>query len=183
MTKKSVTDIVATIVGELTPLQSEDRQRVIQASLMLLGESPLATSKNPVQEKQNDVGDDSELPARVRTWMMQNNVSADQLQQVFHSGADGTEIIVPEIPGKVNRDRVRNAYVLLGLARLISSGEAKFEDKDARALCGRYGFFDGTNHMKHMKGGNEFTGSRSTGWTLTAPGLKMGAALILQLAK
>ena len=45
------------------------------------------------------------------------------------------------------------------------------------------GFFDGTNHMKYMKGGNEFTGSKDKGWTLTAPGLKVGASLVTQLSK
>src|SRR5262245_53981279 len=140
MTQKSITDIVATIVAELTPLQSEERQRIIQASLVLLGESPSAISKKSAAS-QSDADDSSEMPARARTWIKQNNLSVDHIQQVFHAGSDEVEIIIPEIPGKGNRDKVRNAYVLLGVARLISSNEPKFNDKDARALCERYGFF------------------------------------------
>ncbi|OCK58057.1 hypothetical protein [Bradyrhizobium sp. LMTR 3] len=182
MTQKSITDIMAAIVAELTPLQSEERQRVIQASLVLLGESPLAASKKSTAGL-SDADDSSEMPARARTWIKHNNLSLDHIQQVFHVGSDGVEIIISEIPGKGNRDKVRNAYVLLGVARLISSNDPRFDDKDARALCERYGFFDGTNHMKYMKGGNEFTGSKEKGWILTAPGLKHGAALILDLTK
>ncbi|WP_298368393.1 hypothetical protein [uncultured Bradyrhizobium sp.] len=182
MTQKSITDIVAAIVAELTPLQSDERQRVIQASLVLLGESPLAVGKKlPEAQSETDYGND--VPARARTWMKQNHLSVNQVQQVFHTSSDGVEIIISEIPGKGNRDKVRNAYVLLGIAGLISSNEPRFDDREARALCERYGFFDGTNHMKYMKGGNEFTGSKEKGWTLTAPGLKQGAAIILNLTK
>jgi hypothetical protein len=183
MPQKNITDIVATIVGELTPLESEDRRRVIQASLMLLGESPVTSPERKTVDYENESRADVDLPPRARTWMRQNSLSTEQLHQIFHPGDDGMEIIVSAIPGKGKRERVRNAYILLGTARLISSGDAKFEDKDARAICERYGFFDGTNHVKYMKDGNEFTGSKERGWTLTAPGLKHAASIISELTK
>jgi hypothetical protein len=183
MTRKNITDIVATIVGELTPLESEDRRRVIQASLMLLGESLVTSPERVAVDHANDSKDDVDLPPRARTWMRQNSLSTEQLHQIFHPSEDGMEIIVSNIPGKGNRERVRNAYILLGTARLVSSGDAKFEDKAARAVCERYGFFDRTNHMKYMKDGNEFTGSKEKGWTLTAPGLKQAASIISELTK
>jgi hypothetical protein len=175
--KKDVTDIVRTIVGELTGLTSEERQRVVQASLMLLGEASPGAPKVGGREQDQDVADKG-ISTRAYSWMRQNDLSLERLSHVFHIGAEGVEIIAPEIPGNSNRDKVRNAYVLLGVARFLDSGEARFDDKAARALCARYGFYDQTNHTKYMKGGNEFTGSKSAGWTVTTPGLKHGAVLI-----
>lgn len=62
---------------------------------------------------------------------------------------------------------------------MLASGEAKFTDKEARALCTSAGCYDGPNHASTLKArGNWFTGSKEKGWVLTAPGLKHGAALI-----
>jgi hypothetical protein len=181
MTKKSVTEIVTTIVDELTPLASEERRRVIQASLTLLGEAPIIA--NDLGSRQQHQGDDiSDLPGRAHTWMKQAGLSPEQIHQVFQLSSDGAEIIRHDIPGRSNREKTRNAYILLGIARLLSSGEAKFDDKAARALCESSGFFDGTNHMKYMKV-KEFTGSKDKGWTLTTPGLRHGATLVAELSK
>lgn len=177
--KKSATDIVRIIVDELMPLDSEERQRVVRASLTLLGEASTSVTArvDDHENDQNDLG----LSARSRSWIKQNDLSTEHLTNIFHLGNGEMEIIASDIPGKTNRDKVRNAYVLLGIGHLLNSGEAKFEDKAARALCERYGFYDQTNHMKYMKGGNEFTGSKEAGWTVTAPGLKHGASVIKEL--
>ena len=181
---KTVVQIVGTLVEELTPLSSEDRQRVLQAALALLGETQGVSSHNFSAQKVTPeaLGGDVELPPRARNWLRQNHVTSEQIENVFHKGESGLELIASEMPGKTNREKVRNAYVLIGLARFLETGEGKFDDKPARALCERYGFFDGTNHTKYMKDGNEFTGSKDKGWTLTAPGLKRGAALITEIA-
>lgn len=177
--QKNVIEIVGSLVEQLTPLSSEDRQRVLQAVLALLGEKPSDPSakSSPQQPVADAIVDGNDFPPRARTWMRQSQVSADLVHNLFHKGGSGLEIIASEIPGKTNREKVRNAYVLLGIARFLETGEGKFDDKPARALCERFGFFDGTNHMKYMKG-SEFAGNKDKGWTLTAPGLKRGAALV-----
>jgi hypothetical protein len=183
MTKKSMTEIVGTVVDLLTPLPSEDRRRIIHAALTLLGEDAVAKENVGQREQQQDSEGISDLPPRARTWMRQNGLSIDQVFQVYHLDSNGVEIIASEIPGRNNREKVRNAYILQGIASLLQSGDARFDDVSARSLCESHGFFDGTNHMKYMKGGNEFTGSKDRGWTLTAPGLKLGASLVAQLSK
>jgi hypothetical protein len=183
MAKKSAIAIVEMIVDQLAPLSSEERQRVIEASLTLLGEAHTKDLKLGGPRQQEEGSDDNgTVPARAKTWMKQHGVMSEELNQIFHFGDNGVEIIASEIPGKNNREKVRNAYVVLGIARLLSSGNAKFDDKAARTLCETFGFYDFTNHMKYMKGGNEFTGSKDQGWTLTAPGLKHGAKLVKQLS-
>jgi hypothetical protein len=181
MTAKSVTEVVAAIVKELTPLGAEERRRVIQASLVLLGDAPVVAAVH-APDVEDEVAESS-LPPRARAWTRQNGLSLEELQQTFHIEGDDCQLIVSEIPGRANRDRVRNAYLLVGAARLIATGEPRFDDRGARDLCERFGFFDPTNHSKYVKGGNEFTGSREKGWTLTAPGLKQAALLISEFTR
>lgn len=182
MSKKTITDVVSLIVSALEPFSSDDRHRAISASMTLLGETNSLRQEGNSKSKGGD-DNDSELPGRVNSWMKQNDLALDQIRQAFHWGDEGVEVIAAEVPGKNNRERVRNAYVLLGIAQFLASGTANFDDKSARELCEKLGIYDRTNHMKYMKGGNEFTGSKDRGWTLTAPGLKHGAALIASLAQ
>jgi hypothetical protein len=176
MNKKTITQATAHIVDELADFSPEERQRIVRASLTLLGDSPGGLSQK-TEEAEGDNG----LPAKARTWMKQNGLSPEQIGQVFHPGEDGMEIIA-QIPGASKREQVRNAYVLSGVAQLLRCGETKFDDKAARQVCEKGGFFDGTNHTKYMKG-SDFVGSKEKGWVLTTPGLKHGASLIAELAK
>jgi hypothetical protein len=182
MTKKSITEVVGTIVAELTPLTSEERQRVIQASLTLLGEAPIAHGKSVDPQSPAREGD-ARLPPRARIWMQQNGLSAEQLDQVFHFDNETVAVIAAEMPGRNRSEQSRNAYVLTGTAKFLATGDANFEDKEARALCESLGCYDSTNHAKYLKEkGNEFTGSKDEGWKLTAPGLKRAASLIQDLS-
>lgn len=177
-TTKSVTEIVGAIVDLLSPLGSDERQRVVRASLTLLGDQVPDAVAGPRGKSEEIDHENKGLHPIVRGWMKQNGLSLEQLQHVFHFSEGDPKFIGAEIPGKNNREKVRSAYVLLGIAKFLSSGDAKFEDKTARAFCGEYGLYDQTNHMKYMKGGNEFTGSKEKGWSVTKPGLKHGATLI-----
>lgn len=183
MTKKAITDIVATIVAELEPLASEERHRVVSASMTLLGETAPTRKVVGGVEEGEDEAETEKFSARGKAWMKQNGISVEQLSQVFHWSEEGVEVIAAEIPGKNNKEKVRAAYILLGIARLLSTGAGSFDDKSARDLCGKLGLYDHTNHMKYMKGGNEFTGSKDKGWVLTTPGLKKGAGLISEIAQ
>lgn len=188
MADKKPTEIVAEIVDLLTPLESTERLRVIQASLVLLGET-LETSSRRIP---GDIGDDaqgangetSDLPARARTWIKQHGVSREELQQVFHLQDGSAELIAGEIPGKNKKEKTLNAYILTGLAKLLSTGSAGFDDKSARALCVSSGCYDDSNHSSTIRDkGNEFAGTKDSGWTLTAPGLKRAASLVKEIAK
>ena len=108
----------------------------------------------------------------------------DELQQVFHLGNGDAEVIAGDIPGKNKKEKTYSAYILIGLSKLLSTGSPAFDDKSARALCESSGCYDQANHSVHIKErGNEFTGTKDKGWTLTAPGLKRAAVLIKEMTK
>jgi hypothetical protein len=180
MNQKPLTQAVANIVQELTSFSSEDRHRIVAACMTLLGVAPTRF----VPEGESDESrpcHSVQFPAKARNWVNQHGLTADQFNHVFHFGDEGPEIIA-HIPGATRREQVRNAYVVCGIGRLLTSGETRFEDKVARGVCESGGFFDSTNHMKYMKC-SEFIGSREKGWVLTAPGMNFGASLVTQLSK
>jgi hypothetical protein len=181
MNKNNTAAIVGSLVDILSPLSSEERQRFIQASLVLLGDKPLAS--DGAQADGNDEEDSyTSTSAKAKQWAKQHGLSSEHLSQVFHKTETGFDIIVAEIPGQTNKEKVRNTYVLTGLARLLETNAPNFDDKSARVECEKLGFYDKTNHSKALKGSNEFTGSTKKGWSLTAPGLKRGAVLVKELS-
>jgi hypothetical protein len=178
-------DAVSQIVPLLTPLSPEDRRRAIRAALALLGDEATDSIKSEeAHGGQQDQAEDRKFPTRAQVWMKQNSMSMDEVEHVFHV-ADGTvEVIAPEIRGKSDKEKTYAAYILTGIAKLLETGNPFFDDKTARALCKSSGCYNSINHSTYLNDkGNEFTGSKDKGWTLTAPGLKRGAALVKELNK
>ncbi|HEY2033404.1 MAG TPA: hypothetical protein VGH02_06915 [Rhizomicrobium sp.] len=176
MTKKPA-EIMSTMVDLLSPLPSEERQRIIQATLVLLGETPITTKKTAESSSENE-GEDLSWPPKAKAWSKQNGLTPDLIDQVFH-GKDGAFEVIVEPPGRSQREKTINAYILTGIAKLLGTGETTFDDKSARELCVTAGCYSGTNHATYLKDrGNDFTGNREAGWTLTSPGLKHAAELI-----
>lgn len=179
MTTGKATEIVAKIVEMLTTMSSEDRQRIIGASMVLLGETLLTKLETESNEGDASTGG---FPTRAKSWMNQNGLSSDELEQVFDLSDGAVTVIAAEVAGKNNAERSVNVYVLLGLAQMLSTGEPGFNDKAARALCETLGCYDYNNHSTYLKEkGNNFIGSKKAGWKLTAPGLKYGASLVKKM--
>jgi hypothetical protein len=145
--------------------------------MTLLGDSPIVVE--PAQH--GPLSAVGPISKRAQTWMTQHGVSMQQLSEVFHLD-EGKAEFIGELPGKSKLEKTHNAFVLVGIGNLISTGDAKFSDQTARDLCISSGCYDIDNHAAYMKKrGNEFTGSKDKGWVLTAPGMKRGAELITAL--
>lgn len=170
-------DDLATIVGVLSPHSSEERARLVRAAMVLLGDDVPAASSAFTDSPVTLTG----LSPKAAAWMKQNGLTSDQLQQAFHV-SDGAAEFIGTLPGNSKKEQTYNAYIVTGIGQLLVKGEPSFEDKAARALCISAGCYDNANHSSHLKDrGNEFTGSKDKGWTLTAPGLKRGAEIIKQI--
>lgn len=183
MAKNNIAEIAGKLVDLLDPLSPEERQRVVAASMTLLGETvpPKFNSEN-----EKDVVDgrgDVSASGRARTWMRQNQLTDDEIQHVFQIENGEFEVLLSDIPGRDKREKTRNAYVLTGAGNLLAQGTASFTDAAARVLCEAAGCYDPGNHTKALKDkGNLFSGSKEKGWTVTGPGLKHAATLIKTIA-
>lgn len=187
MQKTKATEILTNIVNLLEPMESGDRMRIINAALVLLGETSTPTRIEEGASIPEDADSErslSDLPPRARTWMRQHDVSNNELEQVFNVVDGAAEVIASHIPGKNKKEQTLNCYVLTGIAQLITTGNPNFLDNNARNLCVQSGCYDSGNHATTMKGkGSNFSGTKEKGWTLTAPGLKHAALLIKELSR
>ncbi|SRR6266540_242935 len=179
MPKPNIAEVATKIVELLTPFDSDERRRATHAAFTLLGESPNGTTKDAsvVGATRNET-----IPARAQSWLRQNGLTREQLEHAFQIEGDVVELIAAAVPGKTDKERTLNVYVLIGIARLLATGDASFDDKTARHACKNLGCFNEANHSSYMKDkGNKITGSKDGGWKLTAPGLAHGAGLIKEV--
>jgi hypothetical protein len=180
-----LTEVMTKLHDLLEPLDASERTKVVKAALTLLGDpSNIAPDKPEVPPDGDDAdGGDVSFPPKVRGWMKSNDITAEQVSHVFHSDGGEFEIIAGDAPGTNNKEKTINAYILTGLSRYLKTGDAKFDDKDAREVCRKFGCLNEGNHASYMKNtGNVLSGSKGSGWTVTGPGLKAAAVLVKGLA-
>jgi hypothetical protein len=190
-TTSKITEITTKVVKLLMPLGSDERQKVIQASLTLLGEAAVrvgASGDSRSLDGSAGTGNGSHgisgLSPKANAWVRRNGVTSDQLEQVFDIGAEGVTVLASIMPGKSAKEKTLNAYLIQGVGRLLASGEGNFDDKSARKLCENLGCYNSANHAVYLNAvGNVITGSKDKGWRLTAPGLRRGAEIVKEIAK
>jgi len=179
-----LTNAVAKVVEVLSPLGSEERMRVVNASLTLLGEGGASIMSGGSTGTESISGTEGvnyqlDISATAATWLEKNNISKEDLEHWYHfDQGEVTLLTIPEGVSKRSQQAI-NTYLLLGFAAFLRSGDASFSDQDARELCRHFGCYDHTNHSKIYKAfGNKITGSKSSGWKLTAPGINAAGSLI-----
>lgn len=79
MSKNKAAEVTTKIVDLLEPLDSAERQRAVNAALMLLGETqtPSAARETETFKKQTGVVSLEGQQPRVRSWLTKNGVTAD----------------------------------------------------------------------------------------------------------
>lgn len=185
MDTKSIPEIAAEIFGLLEPLESGDRQRVVAGAMAMLGEGTRASrSSSPTDGALSNSETTIKPGGKATAWINKYDLSEDQLEQVFHFEEDGSvEVLDGHIPGTTKKAMTINAYMLLGISKLLSSDSSKFDDSAAVDLCKRLGCHDRANHSRTRSLlGNLFTGSKNGGFALTAPGLSQAAEVIKEMS-
>jgi hypothetical protein len=177
-------DALLALVDILKPLPSPDRKRAVLGALHFLEEDwvPLPRKKEEARLPEAPPEPNGAFPAAVQSWMKKNDLTAEEVEQVF-ALEDGKINIIADLPGRGKRDKTITTYTLMGLGTYLHSGDRKFADEPARETCAQHDAYDGANHaatMREMK--SELTGDKSNGWTITWPGLKKGAAIVKEIA-
>lgn len=186
MTKPDMPAIATELYKLLEPHEPDVRQRAIKAAMVMLGgDLRVATADDrPSPDGTAEEHDGPPLSPKAKSWMRSHGIAREQLGNVFHLDGGTAEVLPSEPPGKNGKEKTINAYVLTGIAALLQTGEAKFDDKTARAVCKMMGCLNEGNHAYYLKGrGNLIGGTKDSGWVLTGPGLKLGAELIKILAR
>lgn len=185
MTKPDLPTIATEIYKLLEPHEPDVRERAIKAAMVMLGDNlqVSAPDKKFAPDLLEEDHSGPQLAAKVKGWMRAHGITREQLGFVFHLDGSACEVLPAESPGKNGKEKTINAYVLTGVSAFLQTGEPKFDDKTAREVCKTMGCLNEGNHAYYLKGkGNVLGGSKDSGWTLTGPGLKLGADLIKNLA-
>jgi hypothetical protein len=187
MAKVSIPAVATKVHDLLEPLEPGQRKLAISAALVMLGDTPVEEQRTPGGHSKPGAGGDggdghAGLPARARSWMKAEGITANELSHVFDL-ENGAEIIASRAPGKNAKAQTINAYVLTGISQLLQTGEMKFEDKVARQAAKNLGCFNNANHTAYMRDKGKVLSGSKAGWNLTAPGLKHGAGLVKELAQ
>ncbi|MGZ3656519.1 MAG: hypothetical protein ACXWR1_18695 [Bdellovibrionota bacterium] len=129
-----------------------------------------------------DAEDEFGLSAQGARWLKRNNIEASSASAIFSLGADEIEVVSNSIPGTSSAGKLRESFLLQGVTALLATGSPRFKHEDAKELCEHYGAWDPTNATKYIKRISSLvSGSRSTGYQLTAKGLLDAANLIKQM--
>lgn len=186
LAEKSLPDIVRDVYILLEPLDSPNRKRVVDSALSLLGEDFGAGSRTQAQAKssfESEVGSEGNFGVKSNRWMSQNGLSMAAIEEVFHRDGSDVQVIASHVLGTGKRAQTHACYLISGIRAMLATDDPKFSEAEAVDLCKHFGCFDGANHAKtRSELGNNVAGTKSTGYTLPAPGLRAAAALIKEMA-
>jgi hypothetical protein len=195
---------ISAVHQALKDLDQPAQKRVMDyvASMLNLGTSVIGTPSKTESEK-NDEPSTTE-PARpndeslhdatdegldgispvAQKWMRRNGLNANQLSSIFSLGVDEIDLVAKAVPEKSKRARMYNVVLLKGAASYLSSGVARFTHEQARETCVHYDAYDRTNFANYFKSfAADVSGSKESGYTLTARGLTNATELIKRMAE
>lgn len=107
-----------------------------------------------------------------RKWITRNGLQLNQLSAIFSLGGEEIDLIAKSVPGNSKTKRMRSVILLKGIASYLGTGATRLTDQEVRETCLHYDAMDAGNFATHLKGlASEVTGSKETGYSLTARGI------------
>src|SRR5438874_1612481 len=98
--------VTTNVVELLNPFASEERQKIINAAMMLLGENDANLPRSGAPKEAQSGAKDGVvgLAAKATAWVRQNGLTKDQLDHVFDIDGGTVTLIADNIPGKTSKD-------------------------------------------------------------------------------
>jgi hypothetical protein len=172
------------LIEALKTVKPKERRRTVEAAMTFLGEEVRPAGKHETGgiNGGGDEAGDGDYPTAVSKWMKQNGVVSEELDRVFDFRDGG--FVIHDVPGKSNREKTVNVYILTGLGAFLTTNNRTFGDASARGFCETIGCYDLNNHANTIRlyGPPAFNGTKKKGYTLTNVGVKRGAELVKELA-
>jgi hypothetical protein len=132
------------------------------------------SAKEPAEHSESKVEENPELEGisgAGRKWITRSGIPTNLLSSVFSLGGDEIDLIAKSVPGNSKTKRMRSVILLKGLASYLGTGAARLTDHEVRETCLHYDALDAGNYATIIKGlASEVTGSKETGYTLSARG-------------
>lgn len=195
---------ISEVYSTLKSLEPDAQLRVVKYVLdklkLTLASAPSRTpEREGLSEEHRDQAEETEIGANAkgehdeddsdgispagRKWMRRNGLTIDDLSPIFSIGGEEIDIVLKKVPGDKKSKRMRSVFLLKGLASYLASGAARFTHTDVKETCLHYDAFDAANFAQIFRGlAAEVSGSKETGYTLTARGMTGAAEMVKQLA-
>src|SRR4051812_13860343 len=150
---KSIADVTTKIFEQLKELAAEERLRVVNAALTLLGDPVLGMGQQRRKDEAEEKGGRGEdtvdgICEKAAAWIRKSGIEADALEEVFHVDGGKVELIGDAV-GKSKRQQTVNTYLLTGVAAFLATGTPEFADDVARNYCQHFGCYDSPNHSNY----------------------------------
>lgn len=131
-------------------------------------------------ERREDASEELEgISPIAKKWMARNGLEAKKLSAIFSLGVDEIDLIAKTVPGTNKHDRMRNVFLLKGVAAYIGSGAARFTHEQVKETCLHYDAWDAANFARSFKSlTSEVSGNKDTGYALTPRGLTSATELV-----
>jgi hypothetical protein len=129
----------------------------------------------------NSVADDEleGISPAGRKWVARNGIKPSKLMSIFSLGIDEIDLVSKSIPGNKKSQRMRNVFLLKGIAAYLGTGTARFTHEQIKEACLHYDAWDGPNFSANFKSlSGDVSGGKDNGYTLTAKGISEATILV-----
>ena len=138
--------------------------------------------ENNKSTSEQAVGDLEGISPVATKWMKRNQLAANQLAFIFSLGVDEIDLVAKSVPGDSKKARMRNVTLLKGVASYLGTGASRFTHEQLKETCLHYDAYDVPNFAKYLKEFvSEITGSKDSGYSLTARGLTSATELVKEI--
>jgi hypothetical protein len=185
---------ISHVYAALRELQPDSQQRVLDYVARKLGLERVSPEQSLVavaSEQASPASSDesigaTEAPGAIspvaKKWMGRNGLSSEKLSKLFSIDGDEIDVIARTLPGKKKVERMRQVFLLQGIAAYLGSGAARFTHEKVKEACLHYDAYDAAHFARDV--GNlsgEINGTKDSGYALTARGLAAATSLVQQL--
>lgn len=114
-----------------------------------------------------------------KKWITRSGIKPSKLMSIFSLGIDEIDLVSKSVPGGKKAQRMRNVFLLKGIAAYLGTGSAKFTHEQIKETCLHYDAWDSPNFANIYKTMSpDVSGTKETGYTLTAKGISEATNLI-----
>jgi hypothetical protein len=118
-----------------------------------------------------------------KKWITRSGIRPAKLMSIFSLGIDEIDLVCKSVPGATKSKRMRNVFLLKGIAAYLGTGAARFTHEQVKETSLHYDAWDGPNFANIYKTMSaDISGSKEIGYTLTAKGISEATALIKSIS-
>lgn len=114
-----------------------------------------------------------------KKWITRSGINVAKLMSIFSLGIEEIDLVSKSVPGDKKNQRMRNIFLLKGLAAYLGTGAARFTHEQAKETCLHYDAWDTGNFAVILKSMSaDVSGTKDIGYTLTSKGLTEATSLV-----